>query len=313
MKVSVIIPVFNAEIFIEKAVLSALEQKQTKEIILIEDGSKDNSLNKCTELEKKYPKVKLYTHNKNQNKGASASRNLGIEKSNFSFIAFLDADDFYLPGFFDKAENIFSSFPNSEGIFGSIGAYYYDEDSKVKHLQRNERDITGLTFDFDPDFDNLFEILLKPRTGHLHLDGIIIKKSVINKIGNFNPVLLHTQDTDFIWRLSLFCKLYPIDKNKLVAIRGVHSKNRVFDKDTQSHYGNLLFKIWIKNIYKFKIPSSSAKLILQRFLAQNPIVKKYNEFFIIRLLLKTALSFFIFFKHPYIFYILMKGVFEHKN
>ena len=70
MKISVIIPVYNAESFIEKSVKSAAIQKCVKEIILVEDGSNDNTFEKCKDLTKKYKQVRLTTHPNNENRGA---------------------------------------------------------------------------------------------------------------------------------------------------------------------------------------------------------------------------------------------------
>jgi glycosyltransferase involved in cell wall biosynthesis len=63
----------------------------------VEDKSPDNALEVCLKLAEKYQRVKLYQHPDQQNHGAGASRNLGIEKATGEFIAFLDADDYYLP------------------------------------------------------------------------------------------------------------------------------------------------------------------------------------------------------------------------
>ena len=60
MELSVIIPVYNAGCFIEKAVNSALQFDIVKEILLIEDGSDDNSLKICVSLEKEHSRVKLF-------------------------------------------------------------------------------------------------------------------------------------------------------------------------------------------------------------------------------------------------------------
>ncbi|MEF9478784.1 glycosyltransferase [Chryseobacterium sp. 1B4] len=73
MKISVIIPVCNAEVLITNAVESALQFGEVYEVILIEDGSYDQSLNVCKELEQKYERVKLLQHSDQQNHGASAS------------------------------------------------------------------------------------------------------------------------------------------------------------------------------------------------------------------------------------------------
>lgn len=93
INVSVIIPVYNASLFIQRAVESALIQEEVNEVIIIDDGSVDNSYSICKELEKKYPIVKVFSHSKGENKGPAATRNLGILKASNKWIQFLDADD----------------------------------------------------------------------------------------------------------------------------------------------------------------------------------------------------------------------------
>ncbi len=91
--VSVIIPVYNAENFLERAVKSVLNQKNVIEILLIEDGSQDDSYKTCINLERGNPLVKVLRHVMGVNKGGAASRNLGIFHSRGDWIQFLDADD----------------------------------------------------------------------------------------------------------------------------------------------------------------------------------------------------------------------------
>jgi glycosyltransferase involved in cell wall biosynthesis len=81
MQVSVITPVYNAASFVTQAVESALQQPETAEVLIIEDGSPDNSLEVCQELAKKYEKVKLLRHPNGENRGAGASRNLGMRNA----------------------------------------------------------------------------------------------------------------------------------------------------------------------------------------------------------------------------------------
>src|SRR5690349_17274444 len=94
-KVSVVIPVYNAEKYIRKAVESALMQPEVGEVIAVEDKSPDNSLHLLTEWAKTEPRLKVYQHPDKQNHGAGVSRNQGILNSKFDYIAFLDADDYY--------------------------------------------------------------------------------------------------------------------------------------------------------------------------------------------------------------------------
>ena len=94
--ISVIIPVYNGEQFIEKAISSAIMQPEVAEVIVINDGSTDNTQEIIKNLQLESSKIKIYQHKNNENKGRSASRNLGVKKAFSKYLAFLDADDYYL-------------------------------------------------------------------------------------------------------------------------------------------------------------------------------------------------------------------------
>ena len=79
--VSVIIPVYNCESFIEKAIESVLLQPEVFEIIVVNDGSTDDSLSLIEALQKEDDRIKIYHHKNAENKGRSATRNLGIQKA----------------------------------------------------------------------------------------------------------------------------------------------------------------------------------------------------------------------------------------
>lgn len=92
IKVSIIVPVYNAEKYIDRCIKSLIEQTYKNiEIILVNDGSKDNSLN----IIKNYSNVdgRIIVIDQ-ENSGPSAARNIGIEKSQGYYIAFIDADDY---------------------------------------------------------------------------------------------------------------------------------------------------------------------------------------------------------------------------
>lgn len=98
IEVSVIIPIYNAENFIERSVYSSINQEYVKEIILVDDNSIDNSLNICLDLEMKFQNIIVLSSSDGLNKGASFSRNRGLEKATGNWIQFLDVDDELLPG-----------------------------------------------------------------------------------------------------------------------------------------------------------------------------------------------------------------------
>jgi len=116
MQISVVIPVYNAAAFVREAVESALAQPETAEVVLVEDGSPDDSLAVCETLAAEYERVHLFRHPNGENRGAGASRNLGILNSRFEYIAFLDADDFYLPGRFSTARAVLAADPTLDGV-----------------------------------------------------------------------------------------------------------------------------------------------------------------------------------------------------
>lgn len=91
-KISVIVPVYNVEAYIEKCV-EKIENQTYKnfELILVDDGSSDNSGTLCDELSRKYSNISVY-HQKNS--GASAARNKGIDNAVGEFIVFCDSDDY---------------------------------------------------------------------------------------------------------------------------------------------------------------------------------------------------------------------------
>ncbi|HXZ79275.1 MAG TPA: glycosyltransferase family A protein [Terriglobales bacterium] len=111
--ISVIIPVYNAERYIEEAICSVLEQDfRPIEIVCIADGPSDRSL----EIAQKYaPTVRTYTQ---ANQGAAAARNRGVEMSTGSVLAFLDADDRWTPYKLRLQADALAVDPGLDMVFG---------------------------------------------------------------------------------------------------------------------------------------------------------------------------------------------------
>jgi hypothetical protein len=98
--VSVIIPFLNAESFIHEAIESVFAQTYDNwELLLVDDGSSDQSSEIARRYINRSPiRVRYLEHENHTNRGISASRNLGISRARGEFVAFLDADDLWLPG-----------------------------------------------------------------------------------------------------------------------------------------------------------------------------------------------------------------------
>jgi glycosyltransferase involved in cell wall biosynthesis len=228
--ISVVIPVYNAEEFISKAVESALSQPQTAEVILVEDASSDNSYEICQSLTKEYDRVHLFTHKDHINKGAGASRNLGIKKTKFEYIAFLDADDFYLDNRFSETMNVLRAQPDADGVYEAIGVHFHSENEEERwNKRKGGKSLTTIEDNIKPDELFWHQTPIGSK-GYTSLDGLTVKKSVLEKVGLFNPDLRLHQDTDLFIRLAMACSLFPGNVKSPVAMRGIHENNRITRK-----------------------------------------------------------------------------------
>lgn len=230
LKISVIIPVYNAAAFLKKAVESALQFEEVAEVILAEDASTDASLVLCKQLAQENERVILFQHQDKGNHGAAETRNLGIENASSEYIAFLDADDYYLLNRFQAEKEIFKD-SKIEGVFGALGVEYLSEKGK-QEFQNKFKDTTLTTVNFPEEGENVFKGLLGLSSQvfgtFFHLNTLTIKKSSLIKHNLFfNKDLRVHQDSDFIVKLSYLCYLKSGNIKEAVAIRGIHDNNRI--------------------------------------------------------------------------------------
>lgn len=116
--ISIIVPIYQAEDFVERCVQSVLNQTMTDwELLLIDDGSRDNSAEICQAFADKDSRIR-YFHKKNG--GVSTARNYGLREATGETIAFLDADDLYHPAYLETLWNLRSQ----EGMDSAGCAHY---------------------------------------------------------------------------------------------------------------------------------------------------------------------------------------------
>ncbi|RAJ16979.1 glycosyltransferase family 2 protein [Olleya aquimaris] len=296
--VSVIIPVFNAEQYIEKAIISAIQQPEVKQIIVVNDGSTDNTEHILDKLLIDYSILEVYYHTNKENRGRSATRNLALQKAKCNYIAFLDADDFYLEHRFLKDFEIINHNKFLDGVYNAIGVHFYREykDSEFEKLK-----LTTITKKISPE--NLFENLIYHKNGHFSLDGLLLKSDVFNKIGLFNEELAVGEDSDLILKAAIVCKLESGQIDKPVAIRGVHEKNIFNNSQFYSDYNfkvfeSLLFWCYKKNVdlkYVDWIMDNLWRLKFKEKLSMLTYIRYWSTLFIINpkvLFSKLAIKYF---------------------
>lgn len=151
-KVSVIIPVYNAEKFLDRCLKSIFSQTLSNfEVILIDDGSIDNSYEIMINYKNKYPEmVKIISQ---ENLGISKARNIGISQACGEYIAFVDADDFVDPNFLEllyknaKKNNADISCCNYYKYFNKIGRKYAHVFKMHKGIYNSQRALKVLISD----------------------------------------------------------------------------------------------------------------------------------------------------------------------
>src|SRR5690349_19725606 len=147
--VTVIIPFINEERFLSEAIESVINQTYDNwELMLIDDGSSDKSSHIAISYANKMPRKIFYTdHDNHINKGVSASRNLGIDKSSGSLIAFLDADDVWLNKKLQLQVDLMNQNPDVGMLCEASEYWYYNNSDK-----ENKNNIKQLGVDRDKKF-----------------------------------------------------------------------------------------------------------------------------------------------------------------
>ena len=186
--VSVIIPVFNREKTLAKALQSVLSQTFTDfEVVVVDDGSLDGS----GRMVEKVPdsRVRLLRHEKNR--GAAAARNTGIEAARGEFIAFQDSDDWWEPGKLSLQMERFSDAAKELGLVYSAFWRYRDNSREyipgreMGHLQKEGRVVESL----------LLNNFITPQT-------VVVRKECFKKAGLFDESMPRFHDWELWLRLA---------------------------------------------------------------------------------------------------------------
>ena len=128
--ISLIMPLYNAENYVEEAIQSILDQTYSNfEMVLIDDCSTDNTMEKVTSF--KDSRIKIIYNNKNM--GIAYSRNIGLEFSSGEYIALLDDDDIALPDRFEKQVMLLTENPDID-IVGGGAIWINDKGASISDM-----------------------------------------------------------------------------------------------------------------------------------------------------------------------------------
>lgn len=232
-KVSVIIPVYNNEKYLNQCVESVLKQTYTNlEIILIDDGSTDRTPEICEHLREQDPRIRVFHK---ENGGIGSSRNSGLTLASGDYILFVDSDDWIEP---DCIKTLYNQLKTNNADIAIGNFMRFDEETAVTYFQTTKNDYFEKTYtpvewfkhEYDSKF-NLFTVFVVP-WGKLYKRSLF--KNIVYSIDN------KVEDDSTTWKIYLLadkisyinCPIYTyrlvkssitntIDRTKLYPLESV--------------------------------------------------------------------------------------------
>lgn len=197
--ISIIIPTFNRKLLVKDAIDSVLIQKpQNYEVIVVDDGSTDGTAEfiKTLNLPVKVIRVK--------NGGASRARNIGIKKAKGKYILFLDSDDLLLPEILRLESEYLINNPDAMIVYSD---YFIELQGKMLEKTRFNMDINTKR-----DKESFEYPMLVGKQAPIHLSSTMMRKTLLEEVGNFNENLKLHEDPDLYNRITAKYKLHYINK-----------------------------------------------------------------------------------------------------
>ena len=196
-KISVVIPVYNVEKYLSATIDNVIKQtigfKKNIQIILINDGSTDNSEKICLKYNKRYPNNIIYYSK--QNEGVSKTRNYAMEFIEGKYVSFLDSDDIIDKDAFKKAIKMLEE--REEIDVATLRLKFFEASNNYHWL------------DYKFDSDRIIDINEEPENIVLHIGPSIIRSTVLKKY-KFDINLKISEDTKLLYQIILEKEKYGI-------------------------------------------------------------------------------------------------------
>ena len=263
IKVSVIVPVYNVENYLEKCLDSLANQTLKEiEIIVVNDGSPDNSQKIIDKYSKKYKNIKSYIK---ENGGLSDARNYGIKKAIGEYLAFIDSDDFVTTDMYEKMYQKAKS-GNFDMVVCDLN-YVYDDNKIVKAYSNIKKDTTDIKKAMINIYPAAWNKIFKKK---LFDTGIKFKKGVwfedVEFIYRLLPSVktigvIHEHFNQYVQREGSITntvnpKIYHYIDNwkSIIDYYNEHKLYNQYQKELEYSYVRYLYATFIKHasLYQFK-------------------------------------------------------------
>lgn len=268
MLISVIIPMYNASLTIEKAVHSVISQENKYEIeieiVIVNDGSTDNSLNIAYSLKKKYVDLIKINIINQSNKGVATARNVGVANSNGDYIAFLDSDDQWLINKLNLQMDVFNKRNDIDLVAGNFQGLNVNY-NKLKNI-----------------YDNIYLVTFNQllRKHYFQPSTVILKREVFESVGGFKDGMTHGEEGLLFYNICFkhSCAIlskdviqYGDDKHPYASGNGLASnlfkmeKSELINYYTMFKIGNISF-LKYSNLFLFSILKFIRRLLITKVL-----------------------------------------------
>jgi GT2 family glycosyltransferase/SAM-dependent methyltransferase len=245
--VSVIIIFLDAEQFIGEAIESVMAQVYGAwELLLVDDGSTDGSRQLALQYVERYPhRMRYLEHEQHQNRGMSASRNLGIRHAAGEYIAWLDADDVWLPGKLERQVALLEAHPEAGMTYGPTEWWY----SWSRPPQDGRRDFV-LPLNQAPDTlihpPALLKQFLEREEQSPCMCSILVRREVLDRTGGFEDRFRGMyEDQAFCAKICLDTPVFAASECWCRYRQHAGSASAVAQRAGQHRSARLLFLNWL--------------------------------------------------------------------
>ena len=286
-EISIIIPVYNAEKYLEKSLGSIVKQtiKDKIEVICIDDSSTDNSLTILRKFEKEYSNFKILTQD---NSGPGVARNLGLFNSNGNYIMFMDSDDwlkentcekllakikkddvdivFFNATYYNETTKQYSMFTRIKGIYDKLGENVFKASEEYEFLVTTTREAWYKIYkqDFLKKHNILFSDERRGEDTPFWLNMLLS-----------NPTASILYEELYYYRIGLESSVSSTGCKYLTALSNIHnySLNRIINSDLSEHQRNLFINSQINWFFWW----TTYKYSTEELYANVKLRKKYNK------------------------------------
>lgn len=209
-RVSVITIFLNAERFIQEAIDSVFAQTYDLwELLLVDDGSTDGSTALALRLAAQHPdRVRYLRHLDHRNLGMSASRNLGIRSARGEYVAFLDADDVYLPPKLERQVQLLDARPEAAMVYGPT-LHWHSWTGRPEDLVSDFHRKMGVAPDTLVQPPDLVRLFLDHEAWPPATCGVLVRRSAVDEISGFEERFEGMfEDQVFFYKLCLMAPAF---------------------------------------------------------------------------------------------------------